>query len=375
MKLIRRKKCIMCDGKNENFYSFKDFPIYMGTTNQPIEEDKFEDMNFSRCLKCGCVQITDLIPLDILYAQVHANVIGKTWKRHHEEFSKFAQKFCKGNIVEVGGSNLVVANHISKLKSVNKITVYDNDFVPNNKILNAKVFLKKEFFNSSVSEKNIDVVMHTHLIEHLYDPLREIKDMAAVLNEGGFFIFAMPVIDKMLKDNFTNAMNFEHTYLLDKKMVKNILHFSGLEIVDQKDFSPYASFFAAKKSKNANIIKHSYTNHFDIFNNFCNHHLKEVENIKNQINADKNNTFIFGAHIFTQYLFGFGLNSDLFCNILDNDPKKQNNRLYGTNLYVKSPRILKDIESPLVVLKAAMYTEEIKKDILENINPNTRFIL
>ena len=41
----------------------------------------------------------------------------------------------------------------------------------------------------------------------------------------------------------------------------------------------------------------------------------------------------------------------------------------------KAPKILKDIESPLVVLKAAMYTEEIKKDILENINPNTRFIL
>ena len=113
----------------------------------------------------------------------------------------------------------------------------------------------------------------------------------------------------------------------------------------------------------------------DIIDGFFQHHIGEVEKIKNQINTNKENTFIFGAHIFTQYLFGFGLPPNLFSNVLDNDPAKQNNRLYGTELEVKSPKILKDIENPLVVLKAAMYTEEIKKDILENINPNTRFIL
>ena len=90
---------------------------------------------------------------------------------------------------------------------------------------------------------------------------------------------------------------------------------------------------------------------------------------------EKENTFIFGAHIFTQYLLGFGLDENLFINVLDNDPNKIGNRLYGTQLNVKSPKILKDFEEPVVVLKAAMYTEEIKKDILENINPNVRFIL
>jgi len=32
------------------------------------------------------------------------------------------------------------------------------------------------------------------------------------------------------------------------------------------------------------------------------------------------------------------------------------------------------LEDPLVILKAGPYNEEIKKDILENINPNTKFI-
>ena len=102
---------------------------------------------------------------------------------------------------------------------------------------------------------------------------------------------------------------------------------------------------------------------------------EQIRQIKDQINTNKENTFIFGAHIFTQFLLGFDLPETLFSKVLDNDPAKQNNRLYGTSLGVASPVILKGLESPLVVLKAAMYTEERKRDILENINPSTRFIL
>ena len=38
-------------------------------------------------------------------------------------------------------------------------------------------------------------------------------------------------------------------------------------------------------------------------------------------------------------------------------------------------QILKDLDSPLVVLKAGQYTQEIKNDIIKNINSSTRFIL
>ena len=48
--------------------------------------------------------------------------------------------------------------------------------------------------------------------------------------------------------------------------------------------------------------------------------------------------------------------------------------LYGTNLKVNSPKILSDSLNPMVILKAGIYNDEIKKDILENINPNTTFI-
>ncbi|HEB8060606.1 TPA: SAM-dependent methyltransferase, partial [Campylobacter jejuni] len=58
----------------------------------------------------------------------------------------------------------------------------------------------------------------------------------------------------------------------------------------------------------------------------------------------------------------------------DNNPSKQEKRLYGTKFIVKSPKILKDQNDSLVILNAGVYNDEIEKDILENINKNIRIL-
>lgn len=60
--------------------------------------------------------------------------------------------------------------------------------------------------------------------------------------------------------------------------------------------------------------------------------------------------------------------------VLDNDETKQGKRLEGTELNVFSPKILADIDNPLVILCAGTHNEEIKKDIIENVNAETKFI-
>ena len=69
----------------------------------------------------------------------------------------------------------------------------------------------------------------------------------------------------------------------------------------------------------------------------------------------------------------FGLQEKYFLNALDNAPGKIGRRLYGTNLTVKSPKFLQKHDEAIVVLTASIYTDEIKKDILEKINPNILF--
>ena len=373
MRMIERKFCVVCEGSIHHCHTFQRFPIYMGVTNDIIEQDISVDMVFSECSNCGCVQLSSLVPLDILYAKGHNGAIGKMWDRHHYEFYQFIKSYAKGTIMEIGGGNLKLAKHLETEKLVEQIIIHDFNFCEDTET--DKIIFKKPTDKMATPQEKVDMIVHSHLIEHLYDPVAELKEMASLLPIGGHMAIAMPLINVMIEDKFTNAMNFEHTYMLTYDMAERMLNIAGFSIVDKKHFSPHAIFIVAEKINSKSISAVKYEGSISTFDDFIVYYKEEIKKIQSQIKSKKEDTFIFGAHIFTQYLIGFGLSEDLFSNALDNDPNKIGSRLYGTSLQVKSPKTLKDIDSPVVVLKAAMYTEEIKKDILENINPNTKFIL
>ena len=83
--------------------------------------------------------------------------------------------------------------------------------------------------------------------------------------------------------------------------------------------------------------------------------------------------YLFGGHIFSQFLINRGLNISKIISIIDNDINKQGKRLYGTPLMVQSPYILRDKKNTAVILVAANYDHEIKMDIINNINKDTIF--
>ena len=54
--------------------------------------------------------------------------------------------------------------------------------------------------------------------------------------------------------------------------------------------------------------------------------------------------------------------------------EKHSKRLYGTHLLVHSPEILREVANASVILKAGFYNQEIKSDILNNINDTITFL-
>lgn len=94
--------------------------------------------------------------------------------------------------------------------------------------------------------------------------------------------------------------------------------------------------------------------------------IKKIENAKDPV-------YLFGAHIFSEYLLAFGLNDKKIVSILDNSPTKNKKRLYGTRFVIESPKILEGKGKVNLILKAGIYNEEIKKDILQNINSEVEF--
>ena len=110
-----------------------------------------------------------------------------------------------------------------------------------------------------------------------------------------------------------------------------------------------------------------------LYMDYVDYHKLLIDDFNQKIAESASPIYLFGAHVFAQYLLEMGLNTDKIVCLLDNDPNKQGKRLYGTNLPVASPKVLSDVSDPIVILKAGVYNDEIKNDIIHNVNKNTIF--
>ena len=150
----------------------------------------------------------------------------------------------------------------------------------------------------------------------------------------------------------------------------------GFKVIDKSIYKDHSFFYTAEKAEDVvNIPKlvNKYTEYKKIFMDFVKFHEDMVTELNKQIETFKDPIYLFGAHLFSEYLIAFGLKTDKIVTVLDNSPTKREHRLYGTRFIVESPKILKDKGPVNVILKAGIYNEEIKKDILENTNPETKF--
>jgi hypothetical protein len=75
--------------------------------------------------------------------------------------------------------------------------------------------------------------------------------------------------------------------------------------------------------------------------------------------------YLFGAHIFSQYLFVFGLNQGRIKCIIDNSQLKNKKRLYGTGFVVENPEVIRGVEKACVILKIGSYRDEVMKQLKE----------
>jgi len=360
----------------EDLYTFKNFPVFMGCTEQNFSEDILFDMNWKISKKSGMIQLNPLLPLEIVYNTEHGSgTTGKIWDDHHTSFAEFIFKFKPKSILEIGGLHGVLAEKYLKLDNNIKWTMVE----PNPTVdPNLPIKVIKEFFNDKfTSNEKFEAVIHSHVLEHVYNPDEFINHKSSFMNEGDLLIFTLPNMEVMLENNYTNCINFEHTMYLTEPYIEYFLNKYNFELVEKQYFKKdHSIFYCAKKSNkiSVNPPEELYEKNKSTFQQYINSHLDEVNKINKIIKNTDLPVYLFGAHVFSQYLISFGLDISKIVYLLDNDIKKENKRLYGTSLISKNPKILKDIPEAIVILRAGVYNDEIKNDILTNINSNITFI-
>lgn len=376
LNLQTREKCCLFNEELEHLYTFKKFPIFMGCSDNDVKDDITVDMDWCIGRDNGFIQLKELIPLDVLYSDSHGSgETGGIWDRHHKSFAEFINKFSPKSVFEIGGGHGILEINYQRYNNT-PWTILE----PNPKPMEgSKAKFINGFFTDNINlDFEYDTVVHSHVLEHIYDLNKFMSKLSSVMLDGKRLIFSLPNMHEMLVRKYTNCLNFEHTIFLTEPYIEFLLSKYGFSI-EQKEYflDDHSIFFSAIKTKtkmtNVKLTENLYDINKKTFNEFINYYQNSIIEINGKLNLEKE-IYLFGAHIFSQYLLSFGLDADVISCILDNNKGKQGRRLYGTNLLVKSPSCLKDIDSPQVILKAGIYNNEIKSDILKNINSNVEFI-
>lgn len=376
MKLIERKHSVITgrDGL-EQLVVLKHFPVFFGCTDSGPENDLFADMIWCIDRETGVIQLSKLVPLEVLYQMQHVDGCGPTWENYYDSFSSFISEQKPSRILEIGGGQGRLAELVtSKLKDSNWTIVEPNPTYSGSSCIK----LISSFFDESFEFKDsLDTIVFSQVLEHAYDPQAFLNKIASLLPLGGKLIFAYPNLELWVRRKYTNALNFEHTMLLTDYHLDYLLARNGFHIIDKTSYLDHSIFYVVEKRGDKIEIQmppSKYSEYKEIFMEFINYYTHTVEELNEMINAvDDHPVYLFGAHIFSQYLLCFGLNQTKIESILDNSKTKQGRRLYGTRFFVQSPDFLREHVQPIVILKAGIYNEEIKKDIICNINPNVIF--
>lgn len=360
----------------EHLHTFENFPVFMGCTTDDPSTDVCCDMSWYISKSTGMIQLNPLVPEEVLYAQGHgAGSVGKIWQEHHREFSKFIGKLKPASVLEIGGGHGLLSLYYKEIDNIPWTIVEPN---PHPATGVTARYIKGFFDDKFAVDEEYDLVVHSHVFEHVFEPDKFFQHLSTYVKPGKRIAFTLPNMKAMLERYYTNCINFEHTLFLTEPYIEHILSKNGFEIEDREYFmEDHSIFYVAVRNSLATLIDlpdNIADVNREMFFDYINYYQKLVQDINSVTSATSKPVFMFGAHIFSQSLIGFGLDTSKIQFLLDNDVNKHERRLYGTNLTVKSPRILASVENPLIILKAGVYNDEIREDILTNINPHAEFL-
>ena len=377
MKLLRRDHCVVtgkCD--IEYLHEVKDFPVFMGCINTPKTEDVLSEMSWSISRSSGLIQLNKLIPLEILYPEAHGSgAIGSVWDKHHKAFALFLNRISPLSVLEVGGAHGILAKEYQCFGKIPWTILEPNPSPVEG--CDAR-FIKGFFDNKFTYGEVIDTVVHSHVFEHIYEPDQFMSNLSGFMVNGARLVFSIPNMQAMLERKYTNCLNFEHTVFLTEPYVEFLLAKHGFKIISKEYFMvDHSIFYAAIRDPSiipTLLQPDLYVKNKNLYMDYVHYHRELIKDLNLKISESVNPVYLFGAHVFAQYLVAMGLDTSRISSLLDNDPNKQGKRLYGTSLMVQSPQVLRDEIKPFVILKAGVYNEEIKTDILKNINDCVTFL-
>jgi len=366
MELLSRDQSVITGRQNvEPLHTLHNFPVFFGCVEHAPEQDVRADMCWGICPETGVVQLTRLIPLPVLYQAQHMDGTGATWQDFYEDFAEYISVQAPKSILEIGGGSGALAEaFIRRAPGVVWTMVEPNPTHP----ASDRIRTIRAFFDASFhTDAQYDAVVFSHTLEHAYDPNEFLRAIAAYLPMGGKLIFAYPQLDVWLSKMYLSALNFEHTMLLTDYFVDYLLRVHGFRILEKHIYRDHSVYYTVERvpceEQPIPLPPSRYGAYRELFMNFVRYHTQLVEQFNARVHAHGGEVYLFGGHIFSQYLLEFGLREEAIQGILDNSKAKQGKRLYGSRLMVMDPEHLRGRGAVAVILRVGPYREEILRQL------------
>ena len=141
-----------------------------------------------------------------------------------KDIFKIGKKYCKGNVLDIGGRDFFLkakARGFTFSKWTN-IEVSLDEYYPVDD--DRYKFIIGDGCNLKNKANTFDTVLNIHVLEHVFEPIKMVKEAARVLKKGGYAIFLIP-------SAATLHMAPHHYYNFTRFWIEKVMKDEGLKII------------------------------------------------------------------------------------------------------------------------------------------------
>ena len=366
MRYVERPACVICASTIFPFFSLPNFPQQLCCVDTPSESR--ETLTYAKCSDCNTIQLQDLIPLNILYASSHNTVsVGITWSNYFKVFvEKIASLVATKCVLEIGDPSARLALALDTFTEWTIVEPNQNKTVR----LPPNVHFIETFFDTAFTlDAPVDVIVHSHVFEHAYDPLCFLRKCHELLKDSGEMFFGIPDMDYIYKANLSCCLGvfFEHTVFMNTANVVHMLNSTGFRVLEITNYVNHSTLYHVRKGP---VVHHRVVLP-NLIPDFM-ESILETHRFVESLRSVEGDLYIFGASYNTQFLLSFDSVCSRVRGILDNCTAKQGKYFYGHNLLIYDPEHVRH-EAVVVIVRNGYYSTEIIEQ-LKLINPTITIV-
>lgn len=367
---LKKRTCPICkSSKNTLINEFKKYQFF---TDSSVP--KKTDIKNVQCNKCFFIFQNPAYTreaLSKLFAEATLSY-GNTVKSKQDQIRWFKNNnliWENSSILDVGCWDGDFLNYFPDYVKKYGVDI-DKNIIKESLKKNKKLNLFYGDFEYFKTKKKFDIISILHVLEHLRNPIKVLKNLRNLLKDSGKLVVEVPVLENQKTNSIDGFVTIQHMSHFSKTSLFNMLTLSGWNVEKYLFVKSYNAIrVICIKSHNVNKKIDLNKNDVSKIKKIQKDLSKKIAKINSKINKFKLNE--------NNYLLGGGMHLELVHNltelfsknhkkfkIIDNDKSKQNKTWRGIPIYGKE--ILKNdkkLNHKKFIICSYAYQNEIYKSL------------